>query len=42
VATVATAIVGPALGIGAQRAADPSVPGSALSDILRALVAVRS
>ena len=41
-ATVATAIVGLALGIGAQRAADPSVPGSTLSDILRALVAVRS
>jgi AcrR family transcriptional regulator len=40
--TVATAIVGLALGIGAQRAADPSIPGSTLSDILRALVAVRS
>jgi AcrR family transcriptional regulator len=40
--TAATAIVGLALGIGAQRAADPSVPGSTVSDILRALVAVRS
>jgi AcrR family transcriptional regulator len=42
VPTIATAIVGLALGIGAQRAADPSVPGSTLSDILRALVTVRS
>jgi AcrR family transcriptional regulator len=42
VPTIATAIVGLALGIGAQRAADPTVPGSALSDVLRALVAVRS
>jgi AcrR family transcriptional regulator len=40
--TVATAIVGLALGIGAQRAADPGIPGSTLTDILRALVAVRS
>jgi AcrR family transcriptional regulator len=42
VSTVAAAIVGLALGIGAQRAADPSVPGSTLSEILRALVGVRS
>lgn len=35
---VATAIIGLALGIGAQRAADPSVPGSTLSEVLRALV----
>jgi AcrR family transcriptional regulator len=41
-ATLATAIVGLALGIGAQRAADPSIPASALSEILRALVAVQS
>jgi AcrR family transcriptional regulator len=40
--TVATAIVGLGLGIGAQRAADPSIPGSTLSEILRALVGVRS
>jgi hypothetical protein len=39
VSMVATAIVGLALGIGAQRAVDPSVPGSTLSEILRALVA---
>lgn len=36
--SVATAIVGLALGIGAQRAADPSIPGSTLSEILRALL----
>lgn len=36
--SLATAIVGLALGIGAQRAADPSIPGSTLSEILRALV----
>lgn len=35
---LATAIVGLALGIGAQRAADPEVPGSAWSDVVRALV----
>lgn len=35
--TVATAIVGLALGIGAQRAADPRIPGSTLSEILRAV-----
>jgi AcrR family transcriptional regulator len=40
--TVATAIVGLALGIGAQRAADPNIPGSTLSEILRVLVGVRS
>lgn len=40
--TVATAIVGLALGIGAQRAADPSIPGSTLSEIVRALVGARS
>ena len=36
--SVATAIVGLALGIGAQRAADPSIPGSTVSEILRALL----
>jgi AcrR family transcriptional regulator len=36
--TLATAIVGVALGIGAQRAADPDIPGSAWSEALRALV----
>jgi AcrR family transcriptional regulator len=35
---LATAIVGLALGIGAQRAADPRIPGSAWSEVLRALV----
>ena len=35
---LATAIVGLALGIGAQRAADPGVPGSAWSEVVRALV----
>lgn len=40
--TVATAIVGLALGIGAQRAADPEIPGSTLSEILRVLVGGRS
>jgi AcrR family transcriptional regulator len=35
---LATAIVGLALGIGAQRAADPSIPGRTWSEALRALV----
>ena len=35
---LATAIVGLSLGIGIQRAADPRIKGSALSDFLRALV----
>jgi AcrR family transcriptional regulator len=35
---LATAIVGLALGIGAQRAADPRIPGRAWSEALRALV----
>jgi AcrR family transcriptional regulator len=35
---LATVIVGLALGIGAQRAADPSIPGRAWSEGLRALV----
>ena len=35
---LAIAIVGLALGIGAQRASDPSIPGTAWSDALRALV----
>jgi AcrR family transcriptional regulator len=39
---LATAIVGLALGIGAQRAADHDIPGSAWSDALRALVGGRS
>lgn len=34
---LATAIVGLALGIGAQRAADPAVPASAFSEMLRAV-----
>jgi AcrR family transcriptional regulator len=42
ISMVATALVGLALGIGAQRAADPSIPGSTLSEILRVLVGVRS
>jgi AcrR family transcriptional regulator len=42
ISTIATAIVGLALGIGAQRAADPNIPGSTLSEILRVLVGVRS
>ena len=37
--TLATAIIGLVLGIGAQRAADPSVPGSTLTETLRALAA---
>jgi AcrR family transcriptional regulator len=40
--TLATAIVGLALGIGAQRAADPRIPGSAWSDVLHTLVATSS
>jgi AcrR family transcriptional regulator len=39
---LATAIVGLALGVGAQRAADPSIPGSTWSEALRALVGERS
>jgi AcrR family transcriptional regulator len=35
---LATAIVGLALGIGAQRAADPGIPGSTWSEVVRALV----
>jgi AcrR family transcriptional regulator len=35
---LATAMVGLALGIGLQRAADPSIPGSAWSEAVRALV----
>jgi AcrR family transcriptional regulator len=35
---LATAIVGLALGVGAQRAADPTIPGRVWSDALRALV----
>jgi AcrR family transcriptional regulator len=35
---LAAAIVGLGLGLGAQRAADPSVPGAIFSDVLRALV----
>jgi AcrR family transcriptional regulator len=35
---LATAIVGLSLGIGIQRAADPKVKGSAMSDFLRAIV----
>jgi AcrR family transcriptional regulator len=35
---LATAIVGLALGVGAQRAADPSIPGRAWSEALRALL----
>jgi AcrR family transcriptional regulator len=34
---LATAVLGLALGIGAQRAADPAVPASAFSEMLRAL-----
>ena len=36
--SLATAIVGLALGVGAQRAADPTVPGTTWSDALRVLV----
>jgi AcrR family transcriptional regulator len=39
---LATAIVGLALGIGLQRASDPNIPGSAWSDVLRALAEGRS
>jgi hypothetical protein len=39
--TLAVAALGLALGIGAQRAADPSIPGSAWSDALRTLLGVR-
>ncbi len=39
--TLAIAALGLALGIGAQRAADPSIPGSAWSDALRTLLGVR-
>ncbi len=39
--TLAVAALGLALGIGAQRAADPSIPGSAWSDALRALLGAR-
>ena len=35
---LATALVGLSLGIGVQRAADPKVKGSAMSDFLRAIV----
>jgi AcrR family transcriptional regulator len=35
---LATAIIGMALGIGAQRAADPDVPGSTWSEVLRTAV----
>jgi AcrR family transcriptional regulator len=35
---LAIAVVGLALGVGAQRAADPSIPGRAWSEALRALV----
>jgi hypothetical protein len=34
-------VVGLALGIGAQRAADPAVSGAAFSEVLRALVGRR-
>ena len=35
---LAAAVVGLGLGLGAQRAADPSVPGAIFSDVLRALL----
>ncbi len=35
---LATAVVGLAIGIGAQRAVDPAIPGSAWSEALRALL----
>lgn len=38
---LATAAVGLALGVGAQRAADPDIPGAAWSEALRALVGAR-
>jgi AcrR family transcriptional regulator len=38
---LATAIVGLALGIGAQRAADPTVPATTWSDVVRALLDAR-
>jgi AcrR family transcriptional regulator len=39
---LATAVVGLALGIGAQRAADPSISGAVFSEALRALAGRRS
>jgi AcrR family transcriptional regulator len=39
--TLVIAALGLALGIGAQRAADPSIPGSAWSDALRTLLGAR-